>query len=78
MFLAKKTLSRRTVLRGMGTTLALPLSDAMVPAGARAQAAAKANTRLVCIEMVHGSAGATAFGRDRNLWRLRRAVADSI
>ena len=68
MFLAKKTLSRRTVLRGMGTTLALPLLDAMVPAGARAQAAAKANTRLVCIEMVHGSAGATAFGRDRNLW----------
>jgi len=28
----KKALSRRTVLRGLGTTIALPLLDAMVPA----------------------------------------------
>jgi hypothetical protein len=32
MFITKKSLSRRTVLRGMGATLALPLLDAMVPA----------------------------------------------
>jgi hypothetical protein len=32
MFIAKKALSRRTVLRGIGTTVALPLLDAMVPA----------------------------------------------
>ena len=32
MFITKKGLSRRTVLRGMGATLALPLLDAMVPA----------------------------------------------
>jgi hypothetical protein len=32
MIVTKKALSRRTVLRGMGTTLALPLLDAMVPA----------------------------------------------
>ena len=32
MFITKKALSRRTVLRGLGTTMALPLLEAMVPA----------------------------------------------
>ena len=32
MIITKKALSRRTVLRGLGTTLALPFLDAMVPA----------------------------------------------
>ena len=32
MFIVKKAISRRTVLRGIGTTVALPLLDAMVPA----------------------------------------------
>jgi hypothetical protein len=32
MIVVKKALSRRTVLRGMGATVALPLLDAMVPA----------------------------------------------
>ena len=32
MIITKKALSRRTVLRGMGMTLALPFLDAMVPA----------------------------------------------
>ena len=32
MFITKKSLPRRTFLRGMGVTLALPLLDAMVPA----------------------------------------------
>ena len=32
MFITKKTLSRRTVLRGVGATLSLPLLEAMVPA----------------------------------------------
>ena len=32
MIALKKALSRRTVLRGLGTTIALPLLDAMVPA----------------------------------------------
>ena len=32
MFVTKMSLSRRTVLRGMGATLALPLLEAMVPA----------------------------------------------
>ena len=32
MFLTKKHLSRRTVLKGAGVSLALPLLDAMIPA----------------------------------------------
>jgi hypothetical protein len=35
-FLTKKTISRRTILRGAGTALALPLLDAMIPAFAPA------------------------------------------
>jgi hypothetical protein len=42
MFITKKSLSRRTLLRGVGTALALPLLDSMVPA-LRAQAATAAN-----------------------------------
>ena len=43
MFLTKKHLSRRTVLKGAGVTLALPLLDAMIPAAtALAQTAAVA------------------------------------
>ena len=32
MFITKKHISRRTVLKGMGVTVALPFLDAMVPA----------------------------------------------
>jgi len=39
MFVTKKAISRRTVLRGMGTVVALPLLDAMIPALAPAAAA---------------------------------------
>ena len=41
MFIAKKAIPRRTVLRGIGATLALPFLDSMVPAlSALAQTAA--------------------------------------
>ena len=33
MFLTRKHLSRRTVLKGAGASIALPLLDAMIPAG---------------------------------------------
>ena len=43
MFITKKHLPRRTFLRGLGVTMALPLLDAMIPAGtALAQTAAGA------------------------------------
>ena len=45
MIVTKKSLSRRTLLRGMGTALALPFLDSMVPALASA-AATKAPVRL--------------------------------
>ena len=47
MIITKKALPRRVFLRGMGTTLALPLLDAMVPAlTPLAKAAAKPANRL--------------------------------
>jgi hypothetical protein len=45
MMLTRKALPRRTFLRGMGTAVALPFLDAMVPALARADAA-KAPVRM--------------------------------
>ncbi len=47
MFLTKKAISRRTLLRGGGAALALPLLDAMIPAATMwAQTAAKPVRRL--------------------------------
>ena len=66
-FLTKKHLSRRTILRGLGVTMALPMLEAMVPARASAQAA-RGRVRFAAIEMVHGSAGSTAFGIKKNMW----------
>src|SRR5215469_18589275 len=56
-FLTKKHISRRTVLRGAGATLALPLLDAMVPAGvALAATAASPKPRFVGCFVPHGMA----------------------
>ncbi len=56
MFLTRKHLSRRTVLQGVGASIALPLLDAMVPAGtALAQTAAAARTRLGFVYFPHGA-----------------------
>src|SRR6476646_3484619 len=69
MYLEKKHVSRRTVLRGMGATVALPFLDAMVPARTLlASSAAAGKTRLAAIEMVHGAAGSTQIGLAKNLW----------
>lgn len=56
MFITKKHLSRRTLLRGMGVSLSLPLLDAMVPAGvALAQTAAAPRPRLGFFYFPHGA-----------------------
>ena len=73
MYITKKQLSRRTVLRGLGATVALPFLDAMRPAGAFAATRALDRssgdpTRLICIEMVHGAAGSNELGAERHLW----------
>src|SRR5262249_54082722 len=71
-FLEGKHIHRRTVLRGLGATVALPFLDAMVPArglwSRTLRAASLDRTRLVCIEMVHGAAGSNAWGATQHLW----------
>jgi uncharacterized protein DUF1552 len=72
MFISNKHMSRRTVLRGIGATVALPFLEAMLPArSVFAQAGATASgkkLRFVALEMVHGSAGSTQIGIQKNLW----------
>jgi hypothetical protein len=68
MYLTSKHIPRRAVLRGMGVTFGLPFLEAMVPAGKAWAAKTAGKTRLSCIEMVHGSAGSTAIGIQKNLW----------
>jgi hypothetical protein len=67
-FLTGKPLPRRTFVRGMGASFALPYLDAMVPVGIGAKAAAGDRTRLVAIEMVHGAAGCNELGSKLNMW----------
>ena len=56
MFITRKHLSRRMVLRGLGGAVALPLLDAMIPAAtAWAQTAAKPQARLGYIFFPHGA-----------------------
>ena len=72
MYVTGKHISRRTALRGLGVTIALPLLDAMIPArrvfARTAAGEAASRTRLVCIEQVHGAAGCSEYGMSRNLW----------
>src|SRR6266550_4979920 len=57
MFISKKHISRRTILKGAGATLALPLLDAMIPAAtALAQTAANPKPRFVGCFVPHGMA----------------------
>ena len=56
MFLSRKHLSRRALLKGAGASIALPLLDAMIPAGtALAQTAAASQPRLGFVYFPHGA-----------------------
>ena len=56
-FITNKTLARRTFLRGMGATVALPLLESMLPAlGSVARAQEVAPTRFAGIFVPHGAA----------------------
>src|SRR5438874_6064408 len=56
MFLTRKHLSRRAVLKGAGATIALPLLDAMIPARtALAQTVAASGPRLGFVYFPHGA-----------------------
>lgn len=67
-------LPRRTLLRGAGAAIALPFLEAMLPAGRSSGSARR--QRLIAIEMVHGAAGSTEYGRSRNLWSPARTGTD--
>src|SRR6516164_4284226 len=59
MFLTKKAIPRRTFLRSAGVTMALPLLEAMVPAGtllAQTPAAGTSKPRFVGVFYPHGMA----------------------
>ncbi len=69
-YITGKHLPRRTFLKGMGSTIALPFLGAMVPAGhAASRTEGLLNpTRLIAIEMVHGAAGSNEWGASQYLW----------
>ena len=57
MIITKKAIPRRVVLRGLGTAVALPLLESMVPAmTALAKTPAKPVQRLTVIYVAHGAA----------------------
>ena len=56
MFVTKRSLPRRTFLRGVGVTMALPLLESMVPAfTALAQTAARPRTRFGVVYIPNGA-----------------------
>lgn len=77
MFITKKHLSRRHVLRGMGASIALPFMDAMVPA-ATAQTAA--NLRLGFVYVPHGAVHdrfvPAATGKDFEITKILESLTD--
>jgi Protein of unknown function (DUF1552) len=78
MFLTRRHISRRTVLRGAGVTLALPLLDAMIPAAtALAQTAAVPKLRMGFFYIPHGAImGNTAHGPEMDRWTPSGTGAD--
>ncbi len=77
MFITKKHISRRTVLRGMGAAVALPFLESMVPAQTPlSQTAAVSPSRLCAIEIVHGAAGSTHIGQRRHYWSPEKEGSD--
>jgi hypothetical protein len=70
MFLTKKHLSRRAVLKAGGVSLGLPLLDAMIPAAtALAQTAAAPKLRAGFFYIPHGAImWNTAFGKEMDHW----------
>ena len=70
MFITRKHLSRRTLLKGAGFSVALPLLDAMIPAAtALAQTAAARKLRVGFFYLPHGAImDNTAYGTPMDRW----------
>ncbi|MEM7559701.1 MAG: DUF1552 domain-containing protein, partial [Planctomycetota bacterium] len=73
MFLTKKSLPRRTLLRGVGASLALPLLDAMVPSGTAQAATAASNSSLRRLGYVY-----MPMGCDDTRWMLPGETLDEL
>jgi len=69
--ITNKTLPRRTFLRGVGATLALPLLDSMLPAFSRLSAAGKAAVRLGYVYTPNGIIGASDKSPRPFMWTPR-------
>jgi len=52
--LPEPRIARRTLLRGLGTVMALPMLEAMLPLGALAQSAKKSPVRMAFIFVPNG------------------------
>src|SRR5690242_7366380 len=78
MFITKKHLSRRAVLKAAGVSLGLPFLDAMVPANtALAQTAAVPKMRAAFFYIPHGAMmGNTTHGPAADKWTPSGAGAD--
>ncbi len=78
MFITKKHIDRRAVLKAAGVTLGLPFLDAMVPAGtALAQTAAVPKLRTGFFYLPHGAImGNTSHGPALDSWTPSGAGAD--
>jgi hypothetical protein len=78
MYLTKKHLSRRTMLRAAGVSLGLPLLDAMIPAAtALAQTAAAPKLRAGFFYLPHGAImWNTPYGAEMDRWTPSGAGAD--
>ena len=73
MFISKKALPRRTFLRGLGTTLALPLLDAMVPAMTALAATPASPARLRRLGFVY-----MPMGSDLSRWTPPGKTLDKL
>ena len=78
MFLTKKHLSRRTLLKAAGVSLALPLLDAMIPAATSlSQTAAARKMRMGFFYIPHGAImGNTSHGAAMDKWNPSGSGSD--
>ncbi|MDA9909523.1 DUF1552 domain-containing protein [Gammaproteobacteria bacterium] len=80
MFITKKYLSRRAILKGAGASVALPFLSAMVPAAtALAQTAAAGNKRVGFFYIPHGAVmHNTAYGAEMDHWHPAGNFGDEL
>ena len=73
MFITKKSIPRRTFLRGLGSTLALPLLDAMIPSATALAATPAGQSNLRRLGYVY-----MPMGCDVTRWRLPGDSLDEL